>query len=516
MNLERASGLLLHLTSLAGSHGSGTMGDEARRFIDFLQASGQSYWQILPLGPVRSHLGFSPYASPSTFAGNDALISLEKLVAEGLLTVNELRSSHFEGNADFIDFGPLLEFRRALLEKAGSRFLGQSGQKTKKEYTEFCSENADWLDDYALFASLAEHFGTDEWLCWPPPIRRREADALSHWRKQCAHACTQVQIIQFLFIRQWREMKAYCQDRGIRLIGDLPFYVSLDSADTWAHPEIFQLDPKTGRPEAVAGVPPDYFSPTGQRWGNPLYRWRTRNGRLSSAPVGWWQRRLQHLLRLVDLVRIDHFRGFQAYWAVPPDEATAMRGSWMPGPGRDFFSALEKAMGPLPLIAEDLGLITPEVAELRRQLGLPGMEVLQFAFDGNPKNPYLPHNYEDPHCVVYTGTHDNNTTNGWFYGRETSEETKRYILDYLGSDQRQEFHWQLIRLALASTARLAIVPVQDILGYGEELRMNTPGRAEGNWRWKLAPGRLTPELASRLKHLTGLYSRLSSFQSPKH
>jgi len=314
---------------------------------------------------------------------------------------------------------------------------------------------------------------------------------------------------QFVFFEQWLEMKKYANRLNLRIIGDIPFYVSFESADAWAHPELFQLHESSGLPAAVAGVPPDYFSPTGQRWGNPLYRWRDQRLALNAPTMDWWTARIGHLLQLVDVLRIDHFRGFDTYWAIPAEEKTAINGKWLPGPGLDFFDFLHARLGDLPLIAEDLGEITPAVEALRERLGLPGMKILQFAFDGQANNPYLPHNFTGSNCVVYTGTHDNNTSNGWFYGLETSAQTKQYIMDYLNASQRDEFHWQLIRLAMQSIACLAVFPVQDILGYDERFRMNTPGQGAGNWSWKLTPGALTPEIGQRLRQLTSLHDRLA-------
>jgi 4-alpha-glucanotransferase len=311
-----------------------------------------------------------------------------------------------------------------------------------------------------------------------------------------------------VFFKQWLALKERANRSGVKIIGDIPFYVNFESADAWSHPEIFQLDPSSGMPSAVAGVPPDYFSPTGQRWGNPLYRWHEQGQSLLPATMNWWQARISHLLQMVDILRIDHFRGFDTYWAIPAAAATAVDGKWQPGPGAAFFNVLKNQLGDLPLIAEDLGEITPAVEALRDLLGFPGMKILQFAFDGNPANPYLPHNYASSNCLVYTGTHDNNTSNGWFYGRETSEKTKQTVMDYLQSANRDEFHWQLIELALRSIACLAIFPVQDILGYDERCRMNTPGRAEGNWRWQLTTGALSSGIGQRLKDLTRQTGRL--------
>ncbi len=503
MALERSSGLLLHITSLPGKFGCGTMGGEAEEFVAFLKSSGQSCWQVLPLAPVCSHWNFSPYSSPSAFAGNEMLISPEPLRAQGWISEAELRECE-ASPGDFCDLGTAAERKASLLARAGERFFAAGGQT--RAFEQFRAEQTDWLEDYALFRALADHFHTFLWTDWPADISRRRPAAVARWRDELAAPVRARLFEQFIFFEQWRSLKKSANRAGVRVIGDIPFYVNLESADAWSHPEIFQIDPGTGRPAAVAGVPPDYFSASGQRWGNPLYRWQER-GELHPPTMDWWTARIRHLLRLVDALRIDHFRGFDTFWAIPASEPTAVKGQWRPGPGAAFFAALKKRLGQLDLIAEDLGELTPGVEALRDSLGFPGMKILQFAFDGNPANPYLPHNYANANCLVYTGTHDNNTSNGWFYGPETGEAAKRAILDYMNLDRRDEFHWQFIRLAMQSVARLAVIPVQDVLGYGEPFRMNTPGRGEGNWRWRLTPGALTPELARRLLHLTELYNR---------
>lgn len=506
MAIERASGLLLHVTSLPGRYGCGTMGEEAAAFVDFLAAGGQAYWQVLPLGPVCSHWHFSPYSSPSSFAGNEMLISPEELHSLGLVSTAELREDEDASATDFCDLQNAAAGKAALLAKAARRFFENSGQAPAGAFARFRSEQKHWLEDYSLFRALADHFGTFQWTAWPAAIARRQPAALAHWRQERQEAILLRQFEQFVFFEQWRALKKNANRRGIRIIGDIPFYVNFESADAWSHPEIFQLDGTSGLPAAVAGVPPDYFSSSGQRWGNPLYRWH-EGGALHPGTTAWWTARIRHLLQLVDVLRIDHFRGFDTYWAIPASAPTAINGQWHQGPGAAFFAAVKNELGDLPLIAEDLGELTPAVEALRDRLGFPGMKILQFAFDGQRGNPYLPHNFSHANCLVYTGTHDNNTSNGWFYGPETSEETKLAILDYMNLGHRDEFHWQFIRLAMQSVACLAMFPVQDILGYEERFRMNTPGRAEGNWRWRLTPGALTPEIGRRLLHLTALYNR---------
>jgi len=508
MVIKRASGLLLHMTSLPGKYGCGTLGREAAAFSDFLAASGQSYWQILPLGPVCPHWNFSPYSSPSAFAGNELFIDPEKMHARGWLSDAQLQAGVDDRQGDFADLEGTASRSGALLAWASQSFSRQQTAGEKIEFERFCHEQRHWLDDYSLFRALADHFNTMQWTAWPDDIARRQPEALGRWRQKLADAVQLRQFGQFVFFDQWQEMKNHANRLGVKIIGDIPFYVNFESADAWAHREIFQLDPASGLPAAVAGVPPDYFSQTGQRWGNPLYQWQDQGRCLDQATMAWWTARIGHLLQLVDVLRIDHFRGFETYWSIAAAESTAVNGRWLPGPGLAFFDALKSKLGDLPLVAEDLGETTPAVEALRDQLALPGMKILQFAFDGRSANPYLPHNFASPNCLVYPGTHDNNTCNGWFYGQETGPQTKQYVLDYLNAAHGDEFHWQFIRLAMQSIACLAVFPVQDILGYGERFRMNTPGQGAGNWNWKLTPGALTPETAQRLRQLTGLYNRL--------
>ncbi|MCU0275753.1 MAG: 4-alpha-glucanotransferase [Acidobacteria bacterium] len=506
MAAERASGLLLHVTSLPGRFGCGVMGREAGEFLGFLAASGQSYWQVLPLGPVCPHWNFSPYSSPSTFAGNEMLVDPRELHSRGWISAAELNAGEAGRPGDFCDLEAAAAFSAAWLEAAAPRFFATTDRATAVAFARFCSAEENWLNDYALFRALADRFGTFQWTAWPADIARREPQAIARWQDELQAPIRRRSFEQFLFFAGWRELKTEANRQGVRLIGDIPFYVNFESADAWACPEIFEVDAATGLPAAVAGVPPDYFSPTGQRWGNPLYRWQ-EGGKLHAPTLEWWIRRIQHLLRLVDVLRIDHFRGFESFWAIPAAEPSAINGQWRPGPGMDFFAALKEKLGDLPLVAEDLGELTPGVEALRDRLGFPGMKILQFAFDGQPANPYLPHNYQNTNGLVYTGTHDNNTSNGWFYGGETNEATKQAVLEYMNLGHRDEFHWQFIRLALQSVARLAVLPVQDLLGYDERFRMNTPGRADNNWLWRLTPGALTAEIGRRLLQLTELYGR---------
>jgi 4-alpha-glucanotransferase len=506
MKLRRSGGILLHITSLPGDEGIGSMGDGAFAFVDFLRGSGISFWQILPLGPVAAAQCYSPYASTSTFAGNRLFISLRKLARERWFPSDIILRSFDE--ADTVDFAAIDEYKSHILGKAAEAFFAKADSAAMESYETFCYGNAVWLEDYALFSALAERFGTNEWKNWERGISSRSPGSMDDWSQRLFHEIRFYKFAQYVFFNQWRDLREYCSKAGVSIIGDIPIYVSLDGADAWANPEIFQLD-EAGSPAAVAGVPPDYFSATGQRWGNPLYRWLNRDGSLNEITASWWIRRMKHLMRYMDMVRIDHFRGFESYWAIQPEEKTAVRGKWLPGPGKAIFERMTSDLGALPVIAEDLGVITPEVEKLRDDLGFPGMKILQFAFDGNGDNPYLPHNMENPNCVLYTGTHDNNTTNGWFYGPETGDEVRRHVMEYLGADSFSDMHWQILREALRTTARLVIFPMQDLLGYGSEHRMNTPGTINKNWLWKCRSEALSDELASSLRRICGLYGRLA-------
>ncbi len=496
---ERGSGVLLHLTSLPGGYGVGDLGPAATAFVDFLAAAGQRCWQFLPVGPVDMAAGGSPYMSPAALAGNPLLISLDLMLADGLLNRAELA-----GKPDFseyqVHFPAVRAAKSALLRRAWGRLPGQS--RLRDEFISFGAAEADWLRDYALFAAIREQFHGAPWWEWPPALARRQEAALAEAEASLGERIAYYQFEQFLFFRQWRRLRDHARRQGVGLIGDLPIYVSLDSVDVWAHQTIFQLDPRSLRPTHVAGVPPDYFSKTGQRWGNPLYRWSEGEG---GGLYAWWRRRFKQLGRLVDVARIDHFRGFAAYWRVPAREATAVNGRWVRGPGRRFFAAMREAIGDLAIIAEDLGVITPEVVRLREELGFPGMKILQFAFDSDAANLYLPHNFGHDNWVVFTGTHDNNTTLGW-YLEEAGEEARRRLRRYAHSEAR-EAHWDLIRLALSSTARTAIIPMQDLLGFGADCRMNRPGTVTGNWGWRCAERFLTGELAQRLREETEFYGR---------
>jgi 4-alpha-glucanotransferase len=498
MHLPRCSGVLLHPTALPGPHGIGSLGAEARGFVDFLAAAGQRVWQTLPLGPTG--LGDSPYTCLSAFAGNPLLIDLQTLVAWGDLAPADLECS--PPSAAAVDFPAVHRFKESRLATAAANFLARADRQRHDDFALFCAEQCGWLDDYALFIALRGHFHGRSWQQWPASLRLREPLALAEWRMRLAAPVAVEQYRQYCFFRQWVALKEYANQQGLLLFGDLPIFVALDAADVWAHQNLFRLDP-AGHPTVVAGVPPDYFSATGQLWGNPLYRWEAH----SADGFTWWRQRLQGELQRTDLVRIDHFRGLEACWAIPVPAATAIHGQWEKSPGAELCRALQRVNADLPIVAEDLGVITPEVEALRLEFGFPGMKILQFAFDSGSDNPYLPHNYDEVKCVVYTGTHDNATTRGWWENLTRAQRAR--VATYLGK-HRPEIPWDLIRLGMASVAELCIIPCQDLLGLGDEARFNFPGKAAGNWRWRLETGQLTPKLAERLRGLAQIYNRLPS------
>ncbi len=505
---RRTSGILLHPTSLPGRYGIGELGAEARAFVDFLEGAGQGLWEVLPLGPTG--YGDSPYQCFSAFAGNPLLVSLDRLREDGLLSPADLERAP-SVPAGEVDFGAVIAFKRPLLERAHARFEKQAAPAQREDFEGFCGSHAAWLDDYALFMALKQEEGGASWHRWPRALAAREAGALEEARRRHAREIRTQQFVQYVFCRQWADLRRYAHDRGVRIMGDIPIFVAHDSADVWAHPELFALA-ADGSPAVVAGVPPDYFSATGQLWGNPLYRWEA----LARTGYRWWIDRFRVALSLVDVVRLDHFRGFQAYWEVPATDTTAANGRWVEGPGAAFFEALRGALGGLPIVAENLGVITSEVEALRKRFGFPGMVILQFAFGSDRRdNDLLPHNYVR-NRVVYTGSHDNDTTVGWWTSRGAGDSTRpaeevrkerAFCLKYLGTRGR-EIHWDLIRVAMASVADTVIIPLQDALGLGSEARMNLPGRPGGNWRWRCAAGALTDAVRARLREMTEVYGRL--------
>ena len=491
---QRSAGILLHPTSLPAACGIGDLGPAAYSWVDALARARQTWWQILPLGPTG--YGDSPYAAFSAFAGNPNLISPELLAADGLLKAEEFAFAHWP--ADRIDYGPIIAYKAGLTAHAWNNFQNGRSKALRSDFDEFRTQEAGWLDDFALFMALKEAHGGISWHEWPEDLILREPDALQQARQDLAEEMELHSFRQFLFYRQWRALKQYAAQQNVRLIGDLPIFVADDSADVWTDPELFLLDPQR-RPTVVSGVPPDYFSATGQLWGNPLYNWEAHK----RSGYAWWTARLRTALEQVDCVRLDHFRGFESYWEVPAGQPTAEKGRWVKGPGADFFRVLRDKLGNLPLIAEDLGMITPEVRQLRRQFNLPGMRILQFAFGGAPERRFLPHRHER-NTVVYTGTHDNDTTHGW-YKTLTGDELD-FLRRYAPSTEN-DISWDLIRLAWMSVADYAIAPLQDVLSLGEEARMNWPGRPSGNWRWRFRADMLSEELLDRLAELTEIYER---------
>lgn len=498
MAFSRSSGILLHPTSHPGRYGIGELGREAYQFIDFLAQSGQKLWQILPLGPTG--YGNSPYMSFSAIAGNHLLISLDILREKNLLS-----DADFEDIPDFpldqVDFERLIAWKIPLLRKAASNFVKGSDTILYKQFAGFCGGNADWLEDYALFMALSHAYPGKVWMEWPTEIRERHWGALETPKQELQEEIFLHKFLQFEFFEQWLALKRYANSLGIEIIGDIPIYVSHNSADVWANPQVFRLDTQTGNPLEVAGVPPDYFSETGQLWGNPLYNWDY----LKNTGFDWWVRRLKAVLSLVDIIRIDHFRGLEAYWAVAFGQENAINGHWLKAPGYDLFNTIGARLGKLPIIAEDLGDIDQAVLDFRDHFAFPGMKILHFAFGGDAGNPYLPFNVER-NCVIYTGTHDNNTTVGWFQDNANDYEKAR-LYQYLGAPSGQGVAWDLIRLAYSSVANQAIVPLQDVLGLGSDARMNTPSVAEGNWSWRYRQEALTGEYSERLRDLVNFFGR---------
>jgi 4-alpha-glucanotransferase len=496
MSSPRATGILLHPSSLPSRGGIGDFGPAAYDFVNFLAAARQSLWQILPLGPVG--YGNSPYSSTSAFAGSPLLVSLERLADKGW--IDRQRVSSLSDGVSAVDYDRVTAQKFPLLVEAANNFLQRASGAERARYDQFCRDNAWWLEGFVLFDTLRQHHNAESWNHWPRELARREPAALDQARTEFAREIDAARVIQFFFFEQWRALRQYCAARGIRIIGDAAIFVNYDSADVWTHPDLFRLDHNL-EPEVVAGVPPDAFSETGQRWGNPLYRWDV----MKSCGYEWWIQRVRWATQTCDIVRLDHFRGFEQYWEIPASEKTAVHGRWVDGPKDDLFHALRNALGGLPFIAEDLGFITPEVHALRERLRIPGMRVMQFGFGDRGAHMYLPHRFE-PDTVVYTGTHDNDTMVGWWKCCATDEE-RRYIRAYMGSPD-DGIHWGFIRAAQTSVARWCVVPLQDVLGLGSDARMNTPSRTEGNWGWRYQPGALTAEIADRLATLADVTDRL--------
>lgn len=493
---NRSSGILLHITSLPGKYGIGSLGKEAYEFVKFLVKSGQKLWQILPLGPTG--YGDSPYQCFSAFAGNPLLIDIDRLVQRKLISPSDIPNESFDEG--YVDYGKVINFKYSVFRKAFENFRKRE-DFIKNSFLSFCKSNAWWLDDFALFMALKSHFGGKSWLDWEVDIKFRKHSALEHYTRLLKDEIEFHKFLQFIFFDDWFELKAFANRNGVEIIGDIPIFVAMDSADTWSNTQIFMFDDNL-IPTKVAGVPPDYFSATGQLWGNPLYDWN----KLRETNYEWWVKRIKMSLKLYDYVRIDHFRGFAGYWAIPFGSETAVNGRWEKAYGHELFSKVQENLGVnLPIIAEDLGVITPDVVELRETFGFPGMKVLQFAFNDWQDSEYLPHNY-DRNCVVYTGTHDNDTTLGWF--NSLSDENKKYVMKYAGISSEKEVNWGLIKLAISSSAVFSIIPMQDVLGLGSEARMNKPGVAYGNWAWRVKKSQINNKIITKLYDLSKLYSRV--------
>jgi 4-alpha-glucanotransferase len=496
MRFSRASGVLLHPTSLPGPHGSGDFGAEARHFVDWLVAAGQSMWQILPLGGIGP--GNSPYMSTSAFAGNVLLIDLAELAQQGWLADADLKPVA-DLEAERVNFAVVVPFRMERLARAAQGFAATGSVGQRADFARFQAANANWLADYTLFMALCEANEWVDWCDWAPPLAKRDPAALASARIAHADRIAFWAFCQWSFFRQWAALKAYANGKGVQIVGDTPIFIAHQSAEVWSHQSLFELD-AGGRPTAVAGVPPDFFSATGQRWGNPLYRWSEH----AKDGYAWWVERVRRTFELVDIVRIDHFRGFAGYWEIPASEPTAIEGRWVPGPGEALFKAIAKALGPLPIIAEDLGVITPDVEALRKKFAFPGMRILQFAFGGDPADRFLPHNHE-PDTVVYPGTHDNDTVAGWW--ASASDKERHFVRGYLATDGH-DMPWSMIRASCASVADTAVQPMQDVLALPSECRMNLPGQGEGWWTWRFKWAQVHPWHAQRLHELCRLYGRL--------
>ncbi len=492
----RASGVLLPISSLPSEYGIGTFSKEAYRFVEKLQEAGQTYWQILPLGPTG--YGDSPYQSFSTYAGNPYYIDLEALIGEGLLTREECEACDFGDNANYIDYEKIYFARFDILRKAYER----SNIRENQDFIQFKEENSFWLGDYALYMAVKNKFDGRAWTEWDMDIRMREPKAMRAYKEELADEITFYEFQQYIFKKQWMNLKNYANERGIKIIGDIPIYVAFDGADAWANPKLFQFD-ENCQPVAVAGCPPDAFSATGQLWGNPLYDWEYHK----KTGYKWWVQRVSYCFQLYDVVRIDHFRGFDEYYSIPFGEETAVNGKWMPGPGYDLFKKLNSKLGDMDIIAEDLGFLTDTVLELLEKCGYPGMKILQFAFDSREDSDYLPHNYPK-NCIVYTGTHDNDTVRGWY--NVIPDADKEFAAEYMNNHgaNKEQIHWDFIRLAMASVADTCIIPLQDYLGLGSEARINIPSTLGCNWKWRMNKDDITDEIVGKIKQLTKLYARI--------
>lgn len=497
----RTSGVLMPISSIPSPYGIGTMGKQARKFVDFLVKGGQKYWQILPICPTS--YGDSPYQSFSSFAGNPYFIDLEYLCKDKLLTKKECESFQWGSNPKYVDYGIMYESRYALLRKVYARFT----KKEPQDFEKFCENEKQWLDDYALFMALKDANGGQAWSNWDKSLRLREKKAMEEATEKYSEEIRFYKMLQYLFYQQWNALKAYANEAGIEIIGDVPIYVAGDSADVWANPEQFYLDENLN-PIEVAGCPPDAFSDDGQLWGNPLFRWDV----MKKDGYTWWTRRIKAMSELYDIIRIDHFRGFDSFYAIPAKDDTAKNGQWKQGPGMDLFCELEKKLGKLPIIVEDLGFLTPSVHKLLKDSGFPGMKVIQFAFDSREESDYLPHTYTN-HCVVYTGTHDNDTVMGWM--KTAPKASVKYAKEYLNLTKEEGYNWGMMRAAWSSVADMAIVPMQDILGLGSEARINTPSTLGNNWKWRATPEQIDAKVAKKLYHYMQMYGRVNKDSKTK-
>ncbi|MCK4836854.1 MAG: 4-alpha-glucanotransferase [Candidatus Aminicenantes bacterium] len=507
MDIPRSSGTLLHITSLPGQYGIGTLGKEAYEFVDLLKVGGLKYWQVLPFHPVSAHFDFSPYSPVSVFAGNPLLINLEMIDKEDWMMDDILSGLPKNSEKDFVDFREIVSFKMPFLRKAFENFIQHAGEDVKNYFNYFCQDQKFWLDDYALFISLSVHYDDFNWLKWDQDISTRKFKALKVWRARLHSEIEFQKFLQFVFLKQWFALKKYANNKGIKIIGDLPFYVNLDGSDAWAHPGIFQLDRKTLQPSHVSGIETDYITKAAQKWGNPLYKW-FEGKKLKENTLKWWVNRFKNLLNFVDIIKLNHFIGFESEWSIPAKEKVPEKGKWIKGPGIKFFTHLKDKINHLTLIADDWKYRNPQSEKMRDDLNIPGTKVLQLAFDSDPGNTFLPHNFKHSNCILYTSSEDNNTANGWFYHAEMDDEKRNHIMSHMGTNNWDEFHWHFIKLALGSIARLTLLPVHDILGLGEETRINTPGKPRGNWIWKLIPGQLTPKILLKLKKKCQLYGRV--------
>ena len=502
MPFPRSCGILLHPTSFPSRYGIGDLGREAYQFVDFLVESGQQLWQILPLGPTG--YGNSPYMSFSALAGNPLLLSPDVLLEKGLLTPEDIQDIP-QFPLDKVDFKKIIAWKMPILRKAARNFNQNTNTFKYRQFEGFCHGNSFWLEDYALFMAILDTQGGNPWTEWPDELRNRDWNALKQITFQLAEEIFIQKFLQFEFLQQWTDLRRYTNELNISIIGDIPIYVAHNSADVWANPQLFRLNNQTGQPEEMAGVPPDYFSATGQLWGNPIYNWE----QLQETNFEWWVRRVKGTLALVDIIRIDHFRGLESYWSVPGGETTAVNGCWIKAPGLALFNKIREKLGVLPIMAEDLGEIDQDVIDLRDHFEFPGMNILHFAFGSDSQNPYLPFNINH-NSVVYTGTHDNNTTVGWYYDN-TSEYGQKHLSQYIGAHSSHGVAWDLIRLALSSVSNQAIIPLQDIFSLGSDARMNTPGLAEGNWGWRYRAEALNSEYSTRLRDMVMIYGRYQGF-----